>query len=441
MLYRFLKILIGIAIRLYYRRIKVTNQGSLNQKGPKIIISNHPNTLLDAWIVGSLCNEPIYYMAKGTFFNSPLRTKLLMSLGMIPINRSVDSKTQGVSNQDSFEMCYQLLEKGKTLLIFPEGNSFSERSLRLLKSGAARIALQTELRNNGNLGLKIIPVGLIYLQPEKFRSSVLAHVGNAIDPLPYLEKFKSNSRAGATALTEEFTKSMRELLVDSKSKEEETLSDQIISILSSNYLKSNPESGLNKDVSYLKEINLRINQISRKDPERFKEIEQLSTQLVWQIDNYQIKSDFLDRNFRFGMFMRQLLQSIFALILGLPLFLFGIIHNAFPYYFTDLTLPKIVQDIEYYAPVSILMGLVLYPLNYVGFILLVNQFIGLHWWQELIYFAIMPLMGLFAYYFYHYYKYINFKLSFVLLMNSRREAVEVLKRDRERLKHLIYEQE
>ena len=153
MLYKLLKSIIGLGLRLYYREIKITNGVHLQTKGAKIIIANHPNTIIDAWVLTMLCKEPIYYMAKGVFFNTPIRRKLLNSLGLIPVNRATDNKTSGVSNEDSFEMCYRVLEEGKTLVVFPEGTSTQERLLRELKSGTARIALQTEFRNKGKLGL------------------------------------------------------------------------------------------------------------------------------------------------------------------------------------------------------------------------------------------------------------------------------------------------
>ncbi|MEY3425897.1 MAG: hypothetical protein RL679_1255, partial [Bacteroidota bacterium] len=90
MLYRILKVIVGIGIRLYYKEIKVKNGKFLDHDGPMIIIANHPNTLMDAWIIGNVCPQPIYFMAKGTFFNSPLKRKLLKSLNMIPINRQID---------------------------------------------------------------------------------------------------------------------------------------------------------------------------------------------------------------------------------------------------------------------------------------------------------------------------------------------------------------
>lgn len=122
MLYRILKFLISIGIRLYYREIRVKNSEKLPQSGPLIIIANHPNTLMDAWVIGMICKQPIYYMAKATLFNSKFKLKLLKSLNMVPINRQGEGKVEGVSNEDSFSECYKILNEGKTLVIFSRGN-------------------------------------------------------------------------------------------------------------------------------------------------------------------------------------------------------------------------------------------------------------------------------------------------------------------------------
>jgi 1-acyl-sn-glycerol-3-phosphate acyltransferase len=414
----------------------VNNQHLLNTKGPKIIIANHPNTLMDAWMIGYMCKQPIYYMAKATFFNSPLKKKLLMSLGMVPINRSSDGNTKGVSNTDSFEQCYQLLEEGKTLVIFPEGTSYSERLLRKLKSGSARIAMQTELRNDGKLGLEVIPVGLVYLQPEKFRSDVVANVGEPISPVPYLGEFRADSLKAARKLTEEFRVGLSSQLVGSESKESETLSEQIITILSSSYDKEQGK-GVNDNVSFIKKVNQKVNLIAKNDSDTYDKINQLVYQVNWRIEQLDLKSSFLDRNFRSNMFLGQIIFSILGLVMALPVFLWGIVHSAIPYYFTDWVIPKIVREVEYYAPLAVLLGLVLYPLNYLGFVWLTDLLFDLSVIQKWIYFWSLPASGLFAYYFYHYYKHITFKLSFMILMKTEKEAIESLKEDREELRKIV----
>src|SRR5690606_4927041 len=136
--------------------------------------------------------------------------------------------TKGVSNEASFEECFKVLEQGKTLVIYPEGNSFMERQLRELKSGSARIALEAERRNNGKLNLKVVPMGLIYLQAEKFRSSILVNVGEGKGVTHHLEEFKTNTTIAAKKLTEEFRVQLEKVLVTTQSKEQESLIEELV---------------------------------------------------------------------------------------------------------------------------------------------------------------------------------------------------------------------
>lgn len=435
MLYRILKILIGLGIKLYYREIKVIHPERLNVKGAKIIIANHPNTLIDAWIIAFICKEPIYYMTKGTFFGTRLKRWILGSLGMIPINRSVDGRTSGVSNTDSFEMCYRVLEQGKTLVVFPEGNSEQERLLRNLKSGTARIALQTELRNKGKLGLQIIPLGLVYSQAEKFRSSALVKVGKTIDPIPYLNEFEEDSLKAAKKLTNVFKASLVELLVDSESKEQDVLTDQIVEVLS---IQSLGKKQVEEDVALMKEVYQSLNEIQRSDINKLDEIQSLTKKISWQINQLEVKSYFFDRKYRSWMFVRQSIQSILALLIGLPIFIYGLLHNVVPFKLTDLGLPKIVKDVEYYAPMAVLFGLILYPLNYTGWLYLTGSFIEIELWMKFVYFLSMPLSGMFAYSFLQYYKHVAYKLRFIVLMKTKKSVINSIKDDRDRLKCLLF---
>ncbi len=438
MLYRLLKIIVGVGIRLFYRQIRVVGLEHLETRGPKIILANHPNTLMDAWMVGHICNQRIYYMAKGTFFNTRFKRWMLGGLGMIPVNRESDGKIDGVSNLDSFEACYRLLEEGKTLVIFPEGSSYQERLLRKLKSGAARIALQTEARNEKKLGLKIIPIGLNYTEPEKFRSSVLANIGAPINPTAHVDLFQKDSLKAARKLTEEIRISMTRLLVNSESQEEEELVEGIVDLLSSEYVKT-PEKGVERDVKQMREVFQQMNAIRISQPWRIKEIALLVESLKIRIEHLHIKSDFLDRKYRTSVFVRQLVSSFLVMLIGSPFFIFGMIHNFIQYKLIDFLVLKSVDDVEYHAPVSVLFSLIVYPLVYTSFLIGFSYFIDDSFWWKLVYFVSMPLSGLFAYYYVKYYRHISFKRKYVFLMRKRKSDIETLKRERESLRKLVIE--
>jgi 1-acyl-sn-glycerol-3-phosphate acyltransferase len=433
MLYQFLKLLVGLGIRFYYKEVRIKNKPNLKTQGPLIIIANHPNTLMDAMMLGYVCQQPIHYMAKATLFDSKFKMWLLRSLNMIPINRVGEGRVKGVSNQDSFLACYEILEKGKTLVVFPEGTSYQERHLRTLKSGTARIALETERRNNNTLGLQVLPIGLNYSQAEKFRSSVLVHVGQAITVKDFAKDFEDNSSSGAKKLTEQFRIRLEQVLVNSDNKDEEQMVDRLAAILRSRYTKEGMEN-VEDEMFFLKKIRDRLDDFKVTEAWKLEEIKLLVENIEWEIGKWNIRTDFLDRRFRSRMFFRQVLFSILFLLIGLPLFVFGIIHNLVQYKLTDFIIPKLTKDIEYYAPMAVLIGLVLYPLTYYGFIEFVNVFFPLTFWKWIIYLASMPLSGLFAYFFFRYLKHIGYKWKYIFLMIRQKEVMLSLKEKREKLR-------
>jgi 1-acyl-sn-glycerol-3-phosphate acyltransferase len=394
--------------------------------------------MMDAWIIGKLFNRRLFFMAKATFFSTPLKRWFLGSIGLIPINRTTELKTKGVSNKNSFEMCYNILEQGNVLVIFPEGNSFLERKLRDLKSGTARIAMEVVTRGKTRSELKIIPVGLVYSKAEKFRSSVFANVGKPINPYKYIEEYNVSSVQASKELTDEFRNSLENLLVSSSSTANEILVDNIIEVLSSKYTRTK-ERGVEKNVIRIKEINERINEIVRIDSPRIEEIRILTERIKNKLKKLDIKPDFLDRSYRPRMFARQILQSLLFLVIGLPLFWYGLIHNIFQYKLIDIIITKLVKDLEYYAAIAVLMGIFLYPLTYFGFIELVDYFIPLAFIVKLIYFASMPLLGLFAFSFQKYIGHISFKTNYLFLMKTERESINTLRMEREKLRQLIFD--
>lgn len=438
MIYKLLKLIIGLGIRLYYREIRVKNSERLQSSGGRIIIANHPNTMMDGWIISYITKEPIYFMAKGTFFNSPLKKWLLRNLGLIPINRASESATKGVKNADSFEACYRLLEEGKTVVIFPEGTSYKEMQLRELKSGTARIALEVEKRGKIKTPLQIIPIGLVYTNAEAFRSSVLVSVGESISAVSYLEMFKENSSKASRQLTEVFTEKLSGLLVNAKTNNYDNLVGDLIELFGKSKMRFNSKN-MEKDVDFIRVINSRINFISENKTEQLEFIQTEVMAIQAELEKLKIAPAFLDRNYRSVMFVRQIIQSIFALIIGLPFFLYGIVHNGLPYKFVDFIIPKMIKDIEYYAPVAVLIGLILYPINYIGFIILVDYFFDLTFWEKVIYFFSMPIFGFIAYRFFLYTSYISVKTDFVIEMKTQKDKIALLRNRKAELYTLIFD--
>jgi hypothetical protein len=250
--------------------------------------------------------------------------------------------------------------------------------------------------------------------------------------------FKENNSKAARQLTEVFRERLSSLLVNAKSNNYDSLVDNVIALFGKSKMRFNGKN-MQRDVDFIRDINTRINFISENKPEQLEFIQTEINAIKLELDKLHISPAFLDRNYRSVMFIRQILQSILALVIGLPFFLFGIVHNGLPYKLVDFIIPKLIKDIEYFAPIAVLMGLVLYPLNYFGFVALADCFFDLTFWEKVIYFFSMPLFGFVAYRYFLYTNYISVKTDFVIEMKTQKDKIEILRKRKAELYKVIFD--
>ncbi len=177
MLYKFLLLPARIFIHFYCRRIIINKKSLLNQKGPLLIASNHPNSFLDAIILATLFKSPIHSLARGDAFASKLITKILESFNMLPVYRVSEGVENLENNYDTFKACQDIFANNGIVLIFSEGRCINEWHLRPLKKGTARLAL--EAWQNG-VPLKVLPLGINYSSFRKFGKTVILNFGEFI---------------------------------------------------------------------------------------------------------------------------------------------------------------------------------------------------------------------------------------------------------------------
>jgi len=434
MLYHFGRFIIGIALRIYYKRIDLHNAENLHCAGPSVIISNHPNTLMDALLLGHISKQPIYFLAKATLFNSKWKLWFLQKLHMIPINRPGEEQIEGISNTTSFDACFAKLEQNKRIVIFPEGSSYKERVLRKLKTGAARIALELELKHKGELGIVVIPVGINYSDQERFQSNILISIGEPIRIKDYIQEFEKDFVHTSRELTQIFRLKLEELLLTAHDKQDDKLFEVLRDLLSSRYLLKEKD-----DFKFLKELQVALTKIRVTDPSKYQEVIKLAYEIKWRMEKMAIRADFADRRFRSVLFLRQISFSLIGLFIAFPIFIYGFLHNGIQYHLTDKLIQKITREVEYYAPLSVITGIILYPLTYFGFIISLHQFVHIPWWTKILYYFSLPISGILAYYIYKYYKHVSFKWNYFLLMFNRKESLLDIKKKRDELRKLLFD--
>ncbi len=206
--YHFYKTLFGLGLRIYYKNISVSGLDKIPLDQPIITTSNHPTGLMDVLLASYFIKRQIKFTAAGALFKDRLQAAFLTSVGTIPVYRRKDSPDEQDKNVESFEYCFQELESGGAIGFYPEGTSHPEPWVNPIKTGAARVALQAEERNNFRLSLLIIPIGINSLYPGKFRGSVLVNIGDPIEVKKYQAAYQQDAVEAVKSLTAEIQRGM-----------------------------------------------------------------------------------------------------------------------------------------------------------------------------------------------------------------------------------------
>ena len=130
---------------------------------------------MDPILLATHINRQLYFLSRGDAFKSAFSKWLFPRLHMIPVYRPDLFPNDTHKNKQVFEKCFEHLENKKTVMIFPEGISETVRRLRPIKTGVSRISLVAEERNNFELGLVVIPIGINYSNPHHFKSDVFVN--------------------------------------------------------------------------------------------------------------------------------------------------------------------------------------------------------------------------------------------------------------------------
>lgn len=196
--------MVRLALKIFCRSLTVSNREALGQHGPLLLVANHPNSFLDAIIIGSQFKETVHFLARGDAFHKPWHARLLRMLNMIPVYRLSEGKENLHLNDAAFARSKEILTQNGIVLIFIEGICVHKHELQPFKKGAARIAMESR----SLAGFKLMPLGIAYDSFNRFGKRINIKLGNTIDVqslLPY-EEAAQNFRYFNIVLYDEIVK-------------------------------------------------------------------------------------------------------------------------------------------------------------------------------------------------------------------------------------------
>jgi glycerol-3-phosphate O-acyltransferase/dihydroxyacetone phosphate acyltransferase len=391
------RLIVKIAVRIFFRKIEVTNLEALPKKGPMIVAANHPSTFMDASVVGSFLKQKPRFLVKGSLFNTAFSKWLLTNMRAIPVQRAQDSPGGKINTSFLFSKCYERLEEGDTILIFPEGVSMHGRQLHKIKTGAARIALGAEAANDFNLGMKIVTIGLNYSNPRLFRSDLYLTIKEPIEVKDWKELYLKDEREASESLTEKIKEQLHDQIIITQDAEEDHLLERIEDVYKGRLLDKFDWDSKDAEANFQasKGLEQALRYFKETDADRVADLKNKLENYFHNLDQLRLNDDLFENTQERSSFLRAGLEQLGYLTFGFPIWLYGFLNNYLPYTLPSRLAYLISKEEGYIAPIMMFIGTLTFPIFYSGQIWAIQEYIGIGW-LTILYALSLPLTGLFT---------------------------------------------
>ena len=394
--YQLLKTSISLVFMLFYKRIKSTGKENIPVGKPIIFAANHQNALMDP--LGIIFTNPYQtmFLTRADVFNNPILLKIFTYFKMLPVYRIRDGADSLKNNERIFNKSAEILEANMSVALFPEATHTDQRRLRPLKKAVPKIAFLAEDKNNFELDLQIVPVGIYYENYVNSNSDLLINYGKPINIRKYKEVYNENNQKGYNAFKGELEDCIKPLIIHIKDEEKIELYEGLRLLYRSSMLdnlklkhgdlKNNFTADQNTIEKIYQHFLLEENNIEQIDQD-YKQLRSISKKLGVGENNHNFPR------------LSQILINSIGFMIGLPLFIFGLINN-YLYYKVLLKLLTKIKDPQFYTSIKFVVALLIAPILYLLHSLILFAITGSGMWA-IIYF----LSLLFTAYFSNKYRY------------------------------------
>jgi glycerol-3-phosphate O-acyltransferase / dihydroxyacetone phosphate acyltransferase len=374
---------------LYYPKRTIINRYILEKNVPYIVVTNHPSTLSDPYLICLELNRQMTFLANYGLFKHPVSAWFFHHFFCIPIQRALDMGDQKLQNDTSFARCDAHLAQKECLYIAVEGGSWVGRTVRDLRTGAARIALSAEKKQNFQLGVQILPIAITYEHARYFQGDVVINFGQPISVTDFQEIYEQDNYKAVKKLTDCMAQALQDLTVGTRSDAEDALAEKAEIIL-----QNDEPLPFNKYFWRAKNFVAALKILPK---EKYDDLENKVNIYFEALQTLNIKDKYINNSLS-----KNYMISFLIILLGVPFFLYGWLGNFFAAFVPVLLQKKLDLYPTYDSTVKIVVGLVTFPVFYVLQLKLFGVLVSSDKVLQWIYFLSLLPAGLVAW---HYWKY------------------------------------
>lgn len=346
------KILVLYIRGIYYKDPVVINQPFAKINHPTILVSNHPNTLLDPIFAAATVSEQVNFLANYSLFKTRFGNWFFNTFYCIPVQRPEDVADGKTDNEASLAKSHTFLANGGNLYIAAEAYSIRTIGLRPLKTGAARIGLNTELEHNWNAKIQILPIGLNYSESDRFRSNLVIHIGKPFDLRQWQYDFNRDPRETVVAVTNHLADQMKTLLLHDDDADTTKLLEHI-RIYQNYVFPTDPKR------EYLRARKL-LFELQAKSASELEMLKKIVFDFESASTTHKVKSMHIAQ----ALHDEQKPIRLSKLVWSLPITVFGFLTNVIPFLICHSIERFFNKSLVYRATYRLLPGLIFFPLMY-----------------------------------------------------------------------------
>ncbi len=345
-----------LVMKVFYRQYEVVGLAHLRTDNSVLLCANHVNALADVVVLQAISPRPIHPLTRSGLFKNPLLWPILKLIQAVPVYRRQDNCVDAVKNQDSFARCYELFDKKEVLLIFPEGQSHSDSSLRPLKTGAARLVLGAS--DASRQVPVVLPIGLSFSNKGRFRSTVFVKIG---EPIATDQFLPGGGEDAVKHLTEAIYRGLDDVTLNLDSHEELDFIKSLERFFALRHGKYRQRS-LELRFRAFKKLAQAEKKLNQHYPEKIFRIKRQLHNFERMCRNWDIRDYHLTLNYKPTLVTWFILRSMGILLIVLPLGLWGVINSFIPFVLTRCLATQFAKGVDQYDTAKMVIGLFLFTL-------------------------------------------------------------------------------